>query len=71
MLIFLHSTYTNSFKKYIFQETAEANVLFSFIKESAQSGGLHDKVMQQSKDSVNCKHGSKHFDFTEPCSVAS
>uniref|UniRef100_A0A672UAX6 Meiosis specific with OB-fold n=1 Tax=Strigops habroptila TaxID=2489341 RepID=A0A672UAX6_STRHB len=34
-------------------ETAEANVLFSFIKESAQSGGLCDKMMQQSKDSVN------------------
>uniref|UniRef100_A0A8C6JX09 MEIOB-like N-terminal domain-containing protein n=1 Tax=Melopsittacus undulatus TaxID=13146 RepID=A0A8C6JX09_MELUD len=34
-------------------ETAEANVLFSFIKESAQSGGLYDKATPQSKDSIN------------------
>ncbi|KFO95531.1 Meiosis-specific with OB domain-containing protein, partial [Calypte anna] len=33
-------------------ETAEANVLFSFIKESAQPEALYDK-MEQSKDSVN------------------
>ncbi|KAM9372395.1 meiosis-specific with OB domain-containing protein [Phaethornis superciliosus] len=33
-------------------ETAEANVLFSFIKESAQPEALYNK-MEQSKDSVN------------------
>ncbi|NXP53585.1 MEIOB protein, partial [Heliornis fulica] len=34
-------------------ETAEANLLFSFIKESAQSGALHDKMEEQSKESIN------------------
>ncbi|NXF97480.1 MEIOB protein, partial [Eubucco bourcierii] len=34
-------------------ETAEANVLFSFIKDSAFSGALHDKMDEQSKDSFN------------------
>ncbi|XP_021267243.1 meiosis-specific with OB domain-containing protein isoform X2 [Numida meleagris] len=34
-------------------ETAEANVLFSFIKESAQSGALHDKMEEQLKESIN------------------
>nr|XP_013030422.2 meiosis-specific with OB domain-containing protein isoform X2 [Anser cygnoides] len=34
-------------------ETAEASVLFSFIKESAQSGALHDKMEEQSKESIN------------------
>ncbi|XP_072205010.1 meiosis-specific with OB domain-containing protein [Excalfactoria chinensis] len=34
-------------------ETAEANVLFSFIRESAQSGALHDKMEEQSKESIN------------------
>ncbi|KFP71233.1 Meiosis-specific with OB domain-containing protein, partial [Acanthisitta chloris] len=34
-------------------ETAEANVLFSFIKESAQSGALHDTVKEQGNDSIN------------------
>uniref|UniRef100_A0A8B9MW30 Meiosis specific with OB-fold n=1 Tax=Accipiter nisus TaxID=211598 RepID=A0A8B9MW30_9AVES len=34
-------------------ETAEANVLFSFIKESARSGALHDKMEEQSKGSIN------------------
>lgn len=50
-----------------FKETAEANVLFSFIKESAQSGALHDKMEEQSKESINCK--LKHFDFIELDSV--
>lgn len=44
-------------------ETAEANVLFSFIKDSAFSGALHDRTDEQSKDSINCKHGSKHPDL--------
>ncbi|XP_046783845.1 meiosis-specific with OB domain-containing protein isoform X1 [Gallus gallus] len=34
-------------------ETAEANVLFSFIRESAQTGALHDKMEEQSKESIN------------------
>ncbi|KFV08140.1 Meiosis-specific with OB domain-containing protein, partial [Tauraco erythrolophus] len=34
-------------------ETAEANVLLSFIKESAQSGALQDKMEEQSKESIN------------------
>ncbi|XP_052535591.1 meiosis-specific with OB domain-containing protein [Tympanuchus pallidicinctus] len=34
-------------------ETAEANILFSFIRESAQSGALHDKMEEQSKESIN------------------
>ncbi|KAM6250132.1 meiosis-specific with OB domain-containing protein [Porphyrio hochstetteri] len=34
-------------------ETAEANILFSFVKESAQSGALHDKMEEQSKESVS------------------
>ncbi|XP_069725945.1 meiosis-specific with OB domain-containing protein isoform X2 [Phaenicophaeus curvirostris] len=34
-------------------ETAEANVLFSFIKESAQSGALQDKMDNQSKECIN------------------
>ncbi|KFU94094.1 Uncharacterized protein C16orf73, partial [Chaetura pelagica] len=34
-------------------ETAEANVLLSFIKESVQSGALQDKMEEQSKDSIN------------------
>ncbi|NXS72896.1 MEIOB protein, partial [Pandion haliaetus] len=34
-------------------ETAEANVLFSFIKESAQSGALHDRMEEPSKESIN------------------
>ncbi|XP_009893180.1 PREDICTED: meiosis-specific with OB domain-containing protein [Charadrius vociferus] len=35
------------------KKTAEAHVLFSFIKESAQSGALHDKMEEQSKESIN------------------
>ncbi|NXG41281.1 MEIOB protein, partial [Psilopogon haemacephalus] len=34
-------------------ETAEANVLFSFIKDSACSGALRDRMDEQSKDSIN------------------
>ncbi|NXW46728.1 MEIOB protein, partial [Nyctiprogne leucopyga] len=34
-------------------ETAEANALFSFIKESAQSGALPDKMEEQSKEPIN------------------
>ncbi|XP_010207691.1 meiosis-specific with OB domain-containing protein [Colius striatus] len=34
-------------------ETAEANVLFSFIKESVPSGALYDKMEELSKDSIN------------------
>uniref|UniRef100_A0A8B9S4D4 Meiosis specific with OB-fold n=1 Tax=Apteryx owenii TaxID=8824 RepID=A0A8B9S4D4_APTOW len=34
-------------------DTAEANILFSFLKESAQSGALHDKMEEQSKESTN------------------
>ncbi|KAM9222965.1 meiosis-specific with OB domain-containing protein [Leptosomus discolor] len=34
-------------------ETAEASVLFSFIKESAQSGALPGKMEEQSKESTN------------------
>ncbi|XP_009895594.1 meiosis-specific with OB domain-containing protein [Dryobates pubescens] len=34
-------------------ETAEANALFSFIKDSACSGALHDKMDEQAKDSIN------------------
>lgn len=46
---------------FFFQETAEANVLFSFIRESAQTGALHDKMEEQSKESINCKCGSRHW----------
>ncbi|KFQ29817.1 Meiosis-specific with OB domain-containing protein, partial [Merops nubicus] len=34
-------------------ETAEANALFSFIKDCAQSGATHDKMEELSKDSIN------------------
>ncbi|NWR68190.1 MEIOB protein, partial [Bucorvus abyssinicus] len=34
-------------------ETAEANVLFSFIKDSAQAGALRDKMEEQSKEPLN------------------
>ncbi|XP_064376118.1 meiosis-specific with OB domain-containing protein [Dromaius novaehollandiae] len=34
-------------------DTAEANILFSFLKESAQSGAFHDKMEEQSKESTN------------------
>ncbi|KAK2533618.1 hypothetical protein Q9233_004832 [Columba guinea] len=34
-------------------ETAEANALFSFIKESVQSGALLDKMEEQSKEPIN------------------
>ncbi|XP_027761238.1 meiosis-specific with OB domain-containing protein [Empidonax traillii] len=34
-------------------ETAEANVLFSFIKDSAQSGALHDRMKEQANESMN------------------
>ncbi|XP_010077422.1 PREDICTED: meiosis-specific with OB domain-containing protein [Pterocles gutturalis] len=34
-------------------ETAEAQILFSFVKESAQSGALYDKMEEQSRESIN------------------
>ncbi|XP_062444617.1 meiosis-specific with OB domain-containing protein [Rhea pennata] len=34
-------------------DTAEANILFSFLKESAQSGALLNKMEEQSKESTN------------------
>ncbi|XP_008926454.2 meiosis-specific with OB domain-containing protein [Manacus vitellinus] len=34
-------------------ETAEANVLFSFIKDSAQSGALHDRMKEQANEAIN------------------
>ncbi|XP_010136456.1 PREDICTED: meiosis-specific with OB domain-containing protein-like, partial [Buceros rhinoceros silvestris] len=33
--------------------TAEASVLFSFMKESAQAGALHEKLEKQSKEPLN------------------
>lgn len=67
-MLFLHITYIHNLNIYIYiKETAEANILFSFIKESAQSGALHDKMEEQSKESINCK--LKHLDFIELDSV--
>lgn len=37
-------------------ETAEANVLFSFIKESAQAGALPGPVKELTNETINCKH---------------
>ncbi|KAM6320409.1 meiosis-specific with OB domain-containing protein [Podargus strigoides] len=34
-------------------ESAEANILFSFIKENAQSGALHEKMEEQLKEPIN------------------
>lgn len=37
-------------------ETAEANVLFSFIKESAQAGALPSSMKELPNETINCKH---------------
>ncbi|KAM8798531.1 meiosis-specific with OB domain-containing protein [Eudromia elegans] len=34
-------------------DTAEASILFSFLKENAQSGALHNKMEEQSKEFTN------------------
>lgn len=42
--------------KNAFSETAEANVLFSFIKENAQAGALPSPVKELANETINCKH---------------